>query len=262
MESTQERLNEIKQKGYHLEFGDVFNDSLEIYKKVLWIIGLAFLILMIIMGTLSVGVMTIFFGASDFMSNITQFGLLSTSPAYLVISLIVGVLVTIAISPLYAGIAQVCHNAQTNKHYDFNTVFIHYKSSYVKNIAISALLISLVSGVATDLVMFLGFQFLATLVSYFFQFFTLFTIPFIIFGNLNAMNAIQASILIVFKKFWIIFALMLVAVIMAMLGLIAICIGILFTLPIIYTTQYAIYRNVIGVEEHDELDEIGIYKEY
>ncbi len=26
MKSTQERLNEIKQKGYHLEFGDVFND--------------------------------------------------------------------------------------------------------------------------------------------------------------------------------------------------------------------------------------------
>jgi len=262
MASTQERLNEIKQKGYNLEFSNVFNDSLEIYKKVLWIIGLSFLILMIIMAALSLGVMTVFFGASDFMSDLTQFGLLSTSPAYLVISLIIGVLVTIAISPLYAGIAQVCHNAQTNKHYDFNTVFIHYKSNYLKNIAISALLISLVSGVATDLVMYLGFQFLATLVSYFFQFFTLFTIPFIIFGNLNAMSAIQASILIVFKKFWTIFALIIVALIMAMLGLIAICIGILFTLPIIYTTQYAIYRNVIGVEEHDELDEIGTYKEY
>lgn len=262
MESTQERLNEIKQKGYNLEFGDVFNESLEIYKKVLWIIGLAFLILMIIMGALTAGVMTIFFGASNFMSNITQFGLLSMSPAYLVISLILGILVTIAISPLYAGIVQVCHNAQTNKHYDFNTVFIHYKSVYLKDIAISALLISLISGVATDLVMFLGFQFTGTLITYFFQFITLFTIPFIIFGNLNAMSAIQASILIVFKKFWIIFALMLVAIIMAMLGLIAICIGILFTLPIIYTTQYAIYRNVIGVDEHDELDEIGIYKEY
>lgn len=262
MESTQERLNEIKQKGYNLEFGDVFNESLEIYKKVLWIAGLAFLILMIIMGALTAGVMTIFFGASNFMSNITQFGLLSMSPAYLVISLIIGILVTIAISPLYAGIVQVCHNAQTNKHYDFNTVFIHYKSVYLKDIAISALLISLISGVATDLVMFLGFQFTGTLITYFFQFITLFTIPFIIFGNLNAMSAIQASILIVFKKFWIIFALMLVAIIMAMLGLIAICIGILFTLPIIYTTQYAIYRNVIGVDEHDELDEIGIYKEY
>lgn len=262
MESTQERLNEIKQKGYNLEFGDVFNESLEIYKKVLWIVGLAFLILMIIMGALTAGVMTIFFGASNFMSNITQFGLLSMSPAYLVISLILGILVTIAISPLYAGIVQVCHNAQTNKHYDFNTVFIHYKSVYLKDIAISALLISLISGVATDLVMFLGFQFTGTLITYFFQFITLFTIPFIIFGNLNAMSAIQASILIVFKKFWIIFALMLVAIIMAMLGLIAICIGILFTLPIIYTTQYAIYRNVIGVDGHDELDEIGIYKEY
>ncbi len=82
------------------------------------------------------------------------------------------------------------------------------------------------------------------------------------FSMTDAMNAIQASILIVFKKFWLIFALILVAVIMAMLGIIAVCIGILFTLPIIYTTQYAIYRNVIGVEEHDELDEIGIYKEY
>ncbi|MNE83546.1 hypothetical protein D3C80_1803690 [compost metagenome] len=50
---------------------------------------------------------------------------------------------------------------------------------------------------------------------------------------------------------------MLVAVIIAFLGIIALCIGILFTLPIIYTTQYAIYNTAVGVEEHDELDDIG-----
>jgi len=262
MKSTQEKLNEIKQNGYHLEFGDVFNNSLEIYKKVLWIIGLAFLILTIIMVVLSLGIMTVFIGANDFLSDLTQISMQATTPAYLGISLVFGVLLSIAIAPLYAGILQVCHNEQINKPYDFSTVFIHYKTSYLKDIAISAFLIAFTSGVIADLVIFLGFQMIGTLITYFFQFITLFTIPFIIFGNLNAVDAIKASLLIVFKKFWIIFALLFVALIMAFLGMIAICIGILFTLPIIYTTEYAIYRHAIGVDEHDELEEIGNYSEY
>lgn len=257
----QKNLQEIKHQKYNLEFGEVFNDSLENYKKIIWVAGLVFFILTIVMVSIFMGILTSIYGASDFLSSMTEFSLLATTPSYLIVSSLFGVLISIAISPLYAGIFQICHNAQTHKAFDLGTAFIHYKTSYFKQIVISALLISLFTGIITDLITVIGFQFIGTLFTYFMYFITLFTIPFIIFGNLNAVDAIKASIAIVFKKFWIIFALMLVAFILAMIGMIAICVGIFFTLPIIYSTQYEIYRAMIGVEENDELDEIGIYNE-
>lgn len=258
----QKNLLDIKQKKYNLDFGEVFNDSLENYKKVIWISGLALFLLIIVMIVITLAIFASVYGISSFVNTMTEISALALTPGYLLFSLAIGVVLSIAVSPLYAGVLQICHNAQTNKPFDLNTAFIHYKSSYLKQIAMSALLITLFSVIVSDLITLAGFPFIGNLFNYFIQFITFFTIPFIIFGNLNATDSIQASISIVFKKFWLIFLLLLVAIILAMLGIIAICIGIFFTLPIIYTTQYAIYRKMIGVEEIDELEEIGKNIEY
>lgn len=262
MKTEQKNLQDIKQKNYTLDFGEVFNDSLENYKKVIWISGLALLLLGIVMLIIFLGIFASVYGISSFVNTVTEINALALTPSYLLFTLIVGVLLSIAISPLYAGILQISHNAQTNKPFDLNTAFQYYKSDYLKQIAISSLLIALFSGIVTDLITLVGFPFIGNLFTYFIQFITLFTIPFIIFGNLNATDSIQASISIVFKKFWLIFVLLLVAGILSLMGTIAICIGIFFTLPIIYTTQYTIYRKMIGIEENDELDEIGKHIEY
>jgi len=258
MTSTKEKLQRIKQTKYRLEFGEVLNDSLENYKKIIWIAGFAFFLLTVIMVVFFFGALAFFTGASTLIDTMTDMGNLEMSPSYLLVTLIAGVIVATAISPLYAGIFQVCHNAQTSKPFDVNTVFMHYKTNFRKQIVISALLISLSSAIITDLITLAGFPFIGNLFTYFAQFITLFTLPFILFENMNAIEAIQASIITVFKKFWLILGLMIVSVILAMLGMIAICIGIFFTLPIIYTTEYAIYRRMIGIDEKDELDEIGI----
>ena len=83
------------------------------------------------------------------------------------------------------------------------------------------------------------------------------TVPLIIFSKLDAVNAIVFSIKLVFKQPIILFLLLLVGYICAMLGFIALCIGIFFTLPFIYSLYYCIYKNIIPVEEYSELDEIG-----
>lgn len=257
MKSTQEKLEEIKRKGYNLEFGDVFNDSLEIYKKVIWITGFAFFILTAFIVVLYFAIITLFFSTENFVNTMTEISLMEGTPAYMIVSLFIGIAIAVAISPLYAGILEICNNAQTNREFDLSTIFIHYKSSYFKDIIISSLLIAITASLIVDSLTLLGLPLIGTMIVYIIQFFTLFTIPFVIFGNLKAFPAIQASFLIISKNFLIIFFLMLISIILAFLGIIGLCIGILFTLPIIYTTQYAIYRRAIGVEEHDELDEIG-----
>ena len=47
METTVEKLNEIKQFGYPLDFGDVFSQSFENYKKIALIVGSIILVLII-----------------------------------------------------------------------------------------------------------------------------------------------------------------------------------------------------------------------
>lgn len=257
MKSTQEKLEDIKRNGYNLEFGDVFNDSLEIFKKVIWITGFAFFILMGAFLVLYFAIIAFFFASDNFINTMTEISLMEGSLTFMVYTMLLVIVISVAISPMYAGVLQVCHNAKNNKDFDLSTVFIHYKTNYVKDIIISSLLIAITASLIADGLTLIGFGFLGTIITYIIQFFTLFTIPFIIFGNLKAIPAIQASFTLISKNFLVIFGLMLVAVIIAFFGIIALCIGILFTLSLIYTTQYAIYNAAIGVKEHDELDDIG-----
>lgn len=257
MKSTQEKLEEIKRKGYNLEFGDVFNDSIEIYKKVIWITGFAFFILTAAFLVLYFAIIALFFSTGDFINTMTEISLMENSVTFMVYTMLIAIVVSVGVSPMYAGVLEVCHNAKNNKEFDISTIFKHYKSSYLKEILISSLLIVITTSLIADALTLLGLAFLGTIITYTLQFITLFTIPFIIFGNLKAIPAIQASLTLLSKNFIVIFGLMLVAVIIAFIGIIALCIGILFTLPIIYTTQYAIYNTAVGVEEHDELDDIG-----
>ena len=82
--------------------------------------------------------------------------------------------------------------------------------------------------------------------------FTFLVIPLIIFGNLKVAEAIKGSIIIVSKQFFILLGLIIVAVIMAILGLIGFCIGIFFTIPFIYSMYYTIYKDSIGFDEEAE----------
>ena len=86
-------------------------------------------------------------------------------------------------------------------------------------------------------------------------------IPLVVFGNQSYTDAIQNSIKLVGKQPFHIILLMVIAFIGCLLGLIALCIGILFTLPIFSAMIFAIYDNAVGIEEHDVLSEIGVSSE-
>jgi uncharacterized membrane protein len=89
------------------------------------------------------------------------------------------------------------------------------------------------------------------------SFLTILTLPLIIFGNLKAIDAIQSSFTIVLKQPVTLILLVLVAYIGSFVGLIGCCIGIFFTIPFIYSTQYAVYCAIVGIDSKTELEEIG-----
>lgn len=64
------------------------------------------------------------------------------------------------------------------------------------------------------------------------------------------------------KKWLLTFGCLFICGLMAMLGLIACFIGILFTLSIVYLPGYIIYKHVVGFEEVHEMDQIGIIQDF
>ena len=141
--ARKEKLKEIKRNGYNLEFGDVFNDSMEIYKKVIWITGFAFFILMAAFLVLYFAIMAFFFTTDNFINTMTEISLMEGSVTFMAYTMLLTIVLSVAISPMYAGVLQVCHNAKNNKEFDLSTIFIHYKTGSVKEIIISSLLIAL-----------------------------------------------------------------------------------------------------------------------
>jgi uncharacterized membrane protein len=82
------------------------------------------------------------------------------------------------------------------------------------------------------------------------------TIPLIIFGKLSSIDAIKSSIIIVSKQPLILLGLIIVSLIAAIIGIFGFCIGMLFTMPFVYSMNYTIYKNIIGIDSANEIEEI------
>ena len=61
--TTQNRISEIKQNGYELDFGNVFNHAFENYKKIALYGGLIFFVFFVLLSIFAFGAVMSIFGA-------------------------------------------------------------------------------------------------------------------------------------------------------------------------------------------------------
>lgn len=269
MKSTAEKLIEIEENGYPLDFGTVFNQAFENYKKIALLVGGVILVLIFVFTLLVGSIGGLVFGISSLTSFLTDLKPSSSTSSITIITLLVGVIGAALVAPLTAGLLKIAHLAENGHEYGFGTAFDYYKSHYLKEIFTATLIISLfssglesvftilkenyTSGNLKGILIFVNFIMNVSI-----GLLTLLTIPLIIFGDLSASAAIRGSIVLVKKRFWVILMLLFIGFIGAfVIGIIALCIGIFFTLPFIYSLEYIIYRNAMALEESNELDEIG-----
>lgn len=268
MKSTLDKVQEIKKNNYHLDIGEVISQTFENYKKIALLSGGVLLLLTIVLIVAVAGIGMVLGLALTFGDYLTEYGVGKLSATFLLMNLVISVIAYALLAPIGAGIIQIAHNAETNRDFDFSTAFMHYKTRHFKQLFLAMALITLTSsGINTlvqlshlyffDTTLILGLTFVSFFFAILIPMLTLLTIPYIIFGNLDAVNAIKASITTVSKRFWVILLLMIIFIICAMLGVFALCVGIFFTIPIHFSAQYIIYRNAIPMEEKDELEEIG-----
>lgn len=269
MKTTLQRLEEIRSNGYRLDFGEAINETFDNYKKIALLAGAVILLFTIGVLVIFGGFAAVFVGVATLTTTLTDLGEgIPLTTTAIVVNLVVTTISYGFFAVIAAGIVQMAHNAAINEDFDFGTAFSHFKSEYFKELFMAGAIITLVGsgiGVLFQLTMAeelptafakIGSA-IVGLIPAIISVFTIIMIPLIIFGKLKAFEAINASFLVVSKNFWTILLLGIVFSIFAMLGFIALCIGVFFTLPVLYSMQYVIYRTALPINQTDELDEIG-----
>lgn len=252
MDTVKQRIEEIKANGLNLDFGTTFNHAFDIYKKIAINAGLIFMLLSFvfcIFGAMFFGMGV--FNLAAFSEQMATYEMENFAPGSIVIYLIAVIACTAILTPLNAGLIKMAYNADANQPHSVSTAFEYYKAPYFSDLVVSGVVIGTVSTILNMLLEYMGYPVIGAILGYLVTVFAVLTIPLIIFGNLKALEAIQSSIMIVLKNPLMILALMIVAALFACVGIIAFCIGILFTLPIVYAMYYSIYVYTVGVVDNN-----------
>ena len=255
MRTTKEKIEEIKNNGYQLDFANVFNMAFENYKKIAIYAGLMIFVFSILLGIIAAGVVIYTFGISgmneQFLDNLKNENFTGIS---LLIYFISAIFLTCLLSPFPAGLIKMAHCAEKDEEFHVSTVLEYYRAPYFKELVVSTLVISVVSTLLSSLFDYTGIKFIGSLFSMILSFFTFLTIPLIIFGDLKAIEAIKSSVIIISKQPLTLLGLIIVSIIASMVGFIGCCIGVFFTLPFMYSMYYAIYVSILGIDSKNEFE--------
>lgn len=254
MKTTLERIEEIKTNGYPLDFGNVFEHAFQNYKKIALYAGLILFVFSILFGVvLAIGL----FSMVDFDSigksmKPEMFEPQNFSLSFLIIYISCVIVLTTLLSPFTAGFLKMADCGEKGNAFNVSTIFSYYKAPFFKEIIIATFIITLITSGSSILLDYFGHKYIGLLITLPVTFLTFMTIPLIVFGKLNAFDAIKSSAIIVLKQPFILLALLIVAFISSMVGFIGCCIGVIFTIPFMYSIHYCIYDAIIGIEPENE----------
>ena len=253
-----EIIDQKVKKGYPLDLGKIIEVSFETYKKTFLLSGVAIIIATIVLSVVYVGYFGILYGFGDFTKTISELQTDTLNPTMQIINAAFGIIFASLLAPLVAGFINVNHLAKTNQEFGIGSFFDYYKSAFLKDLILNQLIIALfLNSIATFLILS-NHQFIAMIIQITIPLFTLFCIPLIIYGEQNFMESLVKSIKLFIKNPFIIIISLIIAFFGIMVGIIALCVGILFTFPYYFSMVYAIYEQAIGFKEKSVIDDIGL----
>lgn len=255
MNQTLERLHDIEKNGYKIDFGDVFNHAFENYKKIALYAGSVLVIFIVLFLILTSVSLVSVLGVNE-MKELTpeKFKIENLSQSAQMALGIFSIFTSCLLSPFFASFLKMADRGEKDLEFPVSSLFSYYKFPYLKEILVSTFIISVISFAQSTLFVYLKLEILGSLINYFISFITLLTVPLIIFGNLQAIDAIRYSIKIVFKEPVVILGLAVVALIGVFVGIMGCCVGIFFTMPFIYSMHYAIYSAIVGIDDTSKMN--------
>ncbi len=267
--SQTDKTTAIINRARQADFGQVFEQTIDNYKKIVVQASIAILLMLFVFFCVMVGISIIFMLSSNIVftdpSSIEE--AVASVPPY--VNTIAAVFWAILLTPLTAGFLIMSHEAEKNRPVSFTLVFSYFRNSQLKHLLISAVIIALITeAVGETFTYFMSepesltphpsLALILMVFNLFILVFTIFIIPLIVFEKLTALEAIKTSIAVSKKSFFTILLLLIVVVICAVLGIFAFCFGIIITLPLIFSCRYILYKNVVGIDYQEDVETIGL----
>ena len=256
-----DKIKAICAKGYQLDFGTVFEAAFENYKKIALYAGLMLLVFSILISVVMIAGFISYIGIEnmeEFGEKMKQYSSLKEMPLEIAIPLNASLLLFSGLlNPFMAGFFKMADCGEKGEEFNVSTMFSYYKFPYFLNIFLFVIVIGIINTGLAMLLQSAGLSFVGMTINLLISFLTFLAIPLIVFGNLDAINAIKYSIQLVLKQPLILLGLIIVGGIGSILGIFGLCIGVFFTLPFMYSMYYKIYRSIIGLEDTSEITQIG-----
>ncbi|RVT71744.1 hypothetical protein EOD40_16730 [Flavobacterium sufflavum] len=251
MKSKKDRIQDLKNNGYSLEFEAVFNLAFENYKKIALYAGLLFLVSTIFFIAASFLIIAFTYGLANFQALMKpeNFEPKNLSDNFLLAYVGCVTFFSCLVSPYFAGFIKMAHCAEIDEEFHVSTVFEYYKFSYFIELFLATLIISILSLGFTSILDKTGIPILGFLASLSVSFLSILAVPLIIFDKFNAIEAITTSASLVSRQPLLLLGLMVIAYLAMLTGFFFFLIGFFFTFPFMSSMNYAIYRSIIGFEE-------------
>lgn len=248
MEVTKHKIEQLINHGYQLDVEVILSKIAENYKKIALYAGLLILVFTVVLLFFIFLGMLYYFGTENFIEMMKSENLKPEkfSKDFILIYSISSILFTAFISPFSAGFIKMAYCADVDQEFTTSSMFDYYSLKYFKNLFLATLVITLFNTLASSFFDLNGLPILGILVTILVSFFTMLTLPLIIFGHLNAFDAIKSSALIILKHPLVIASIATVSMVVALFGLIIFFVGFIFTIPFVYSMYYVIYKEIIG----------------
>lgn len=239
------------------DIGRIIDESFSLFKKTVWISGVGVFLLSLFVLPIT---MIVIFKAMD-ISSLEEFVKMSPTLGedmnYLLINAAIGIPLAGFTAIITAGFYKINHLANQDKEFGLNNLFDYFKGPHLMNLFTCGLLTALYSDILGLGLIYLKLPIVATLIQLFIAFLFILSIPLIIFENQNVLQAMSNSSKLAMKHPFTIILCLVFGLIIAMLGIFAICIGIFFSIGYIYTMNYTLYNSIIPIETKNAFDEIG-----
>lgn len=263
------KLEQVKREGYGLHLEGVLSNAFDIHKKSILPGLLATFLYLFVMMVVAFLMFEHVYGV-----NVNEFvDLLQRNPQALESSMAnipltskliyagVSSLAAAFVAPLLSGLYKVAFNTQYGVNGSTSDLFAYYKQPYFMNIFIYSFLFSVVLQLINigleQAIPGMG-SFVGVLLQIIAGVTFVFTVPFIVFGNMNWIQALKASTTVTSKNWFFLLFILAIAFIIFVIGIFFCGIGILFTYPFMFFVTFILYNTIIGFPNtKDDISKIG-----
>ena len=243
-------LNKIE-RSKELDFGFIFDQVIDLFKKV-YLKGFLTLLIVVVFA-FAINICFTLIGLApknDFLTEGFDIDLFYQFWTMNIIYSIPQTILMTTISMVFvAGFYRICKQIDMGEKGDDDYFFFFKKVYFSKLLTLG--MISTGISVVAQLLFVIPSVYVFVPLSYF-------TIIFANNPDLSEIEIVKASFKLGNKKWFLSFGLMFLFGLIGALGIILCFVGVLFTISVVYLPAYFIYKEVIGYEDNNEIEQIGV----